>query len=470
MTGLPDGPLLSWYGDDFTGSAAVLEVLAFGGLDSVLFLDVPTPAQLARFPDARAIGIAGVARSRTPEWMDAHLSRVFQALAALGAPLVHYKICSTLDSAPQMGSIGHAIDIALPVVGGDWVPVLVAAPPIGRYQAFGHLFAAAGHGVHRLDRHPVMSRHPVTPMHESDVALHLGRQTALRARALDLIDLHKDDGGEGALDEMMAAGVRLVTIDTISEADLAAAGRLIWQHRGDRLLIAGSQGVQYALLAHWRAIGALPTVSEPKGAGAVAQIAVVSGSVSATTAAQIAWAAENGFGLVGFDATSVRDPQAMARAVEDAVEAGMAVLSAGLSVLIHSARGPDDPSVAAFRSAVADSGLDASEANARVGAALGQILAQLLERAGLERVVVSGGDTSGHACLQLGVEALTALAPTIPGAALCTAHGKNGSTFQLALKGGQMGTPDYFGWIRAGGGHGNRKSAAGQSFKTGIMT
>jgi 3-oxoisoapionate kinase len=76
----------------------------------------------------------------------------------------------------------------------------------------------------------------------------------------------------------------------------------------------------------------------------------------------------------------------------------------------------------------------------------------LLSQTDLQRAVISGGDTSGHASLQLGVEALTALAPTIPGAALCTAHTRRGRPLQLALKGGQMGTPDYFGWIRAGGG------------------
>ena len=54
--GLPDGLLVAWYGDDFTGSAAVMEVLTFAGLPSVLFLDLPTPEQLARFgADAQRI-------------------------------------------------------------------------------------------------------------------------------------------------------------------------------------------------------------------------------------------------------------------------------------------------------------------------------------------------------------------------------------------------------------------------------
>ncbi len=40
---LPDGPLIAFYGDDFTGSSAVMEITAFAGLPTVLFLNPPTP-------------------------------------------------------------------------------------------------------------------------------------------------------------------------------------------------------------------------------------------------------------------------------------------------------------------------------------------------------------------------------------------------------------------------------------------
>lgn len=63
---------------------------------------------------------------------------------------------------------------------------------------FGNLFAAGGIAsgaeVYRLDRHPVMNRHPVTPMGESDLVRHLALQTD---RSIDLIDfrhLNLSDG------------------------------------------------------------------------------------------------------------------------------------------------------------------------------------------------------------------------------------------------------------------------------------
>src|ERR671921_2408984 len=176
---LPDGPLLTFYGDDFTGSSAVMEVTAFAGLPTVLFLNPPTPEQLAQFADRRVIGIAGIARSQSPAWMDHNLPPVFELLRSLGAPIAHYKVCSTFDSAPHVGSIGRAIEIAAPILGGAWHPLVVGAPALSRYQAFGNLFAAIAGEGYRLDRHPVMARHPVTPMDEADVLRHLARQTRI---------------------------------------------------------------------------------------------------------------------------------------------------------------------------------------------------------------------------------------------------------------------------------------------------
>jgi 3-oxoisoapionate kinase len=115
--GLPAGILVAFYGDDFTGSSAVMEVMTFAGLPAVMFVDTPTPEQFERFRSYRAIGIAGVARAQPPTWMDAHLPSAFRALAALNAPVTHYKICSTLDSSPTVGSIGRAIDIGAPIFG-----------------------------------------------------------------------------------------------------------------------------------------------------------------------------------------------------------------------------------------------------------------------------------------------------------------------------------------------------------------
>ncbi|TJZ91246.1 four-carbon acid sugar kinase family protein [Paracoccus gahaiensis] len=443
---------IAWLGDDFTGSAAVMEVLAFAGLPSVLFTQAPGPDLLARFADVAGVGLATTARAETPDWMGAHLPPLFRLLDALQPDLLHYKICSTFDSAPHAGSIGAAIAAGLGVRPSVAVPLLTAAPAMRRYQAFGHLFAGAPQGVFRLDRHPVMAHHPVTPMAESDLLAHLAAQTDLPGALIDLEALATDP--QARLEAALAAGARILSLDSMEPGSEAAAGALIWQNCARMGLVAGSQGVEYALVRHWQQTGEIPIVPPPGSAGAVGRIAVVSGSVSPVTAAQLDWAAGHGFAPLPFDARAACGSEADLRTEETRlIRAALAAAEAGQSPLIHSAAGHRGDQVAAFRQALAASGRPPDEANRRIGEALGRILDGVLRGSGIRRAVISGGDTSGHAMGQMGLQALTALAPTIPGAALCRAYGSGPHDgLQIALKGGQMGSQDYFGWIRDGGG------------------
>lgn len=448
MRPLPEGPVLAWYGDDFTGSAAVMEVLSFAGLEAVLFLDLPGAAELARFPGARAVGVAGDARTRSPEWMRAHLPGVFAGLRRLGAPILHYKICSTFDSAPHVGSVGAAAECAL---GPDeWAPLLVAAPAIGRWQAFGTLFAREGAEVYRLDRHPTMSRHPVTPMDEADVRLHLARQTRLAPGLVSLLEL-KAGRGPAALAHARAAGARIVALDVVDEETLAAAGALIWESGAGFAI--GSQGLEYALVAAWRAAGLLPAPAAPRGVAPAAQVAAVSGSCAPVTAEQIAAAEADGFAIVPVDASRAVDARAWEAACAEAAGSMLAGLGAGRSAIAVTARGPGDPAIAAAEAARAAAGLPLAAFNALVGTGLGRVLDSVARAARLARVAIAGGDTSSFGARALGLFALTAEALLAPGAALLRGHSAEGGRdgIEIALKGGQMGPPDFFVRLRDGG-------------------
>jgi len=449
---LPDGPLVAWYGDDFTGAAAVMEVLTFSGLPSVLFLNVPSPERVGAFSSCRGIGIAGVSRSKPPEWMDRHLPEIFDALARIQAPICHYKICSTLDSAPHIGSIGKAAEIALPLIGSRWVPVVVAAPAINRYQAFGNLFAAVGGKTFRLDRHPTMSRHPVTPMTEADVLVHLGKQTGL---PLSLVDATAFSAGreEEVLAELLRNQRPLVALDVVDEGALAAVGRLIWRNRGSRLFVIGSQGVEYALTAHWREIGALedaPTATVPASS---ARTASVSGSCSPVTAEQIELAKKQGFAAIRLDAALAVDSNEWNREIERASEKALAALGIGEDPIMFTALGPDDPSIGSLRAATGSSGKSEETVNESIGVGLGKALARLIDVGRVERVAIAGGDTAGRSIAELGIDALTAMTPISPGVALCQAHSDSEafSDLQIALKGGQMGEPGFFSQFKSVG-------------------
>lgn len=312
---LPDGPLIAFYGDDFTGSSAVMEVTAFAGLPTVLFLKPPSPARLAAFRHYRVIGVAGTARSQSPAWMEAHLPAVFDALAELGTPIVHYKVCSTFDSSPEIGSIGRAADIAARRFPG-WTPLIVADPGMQRFQAFGHLFARLGAEVHRLDRHPTMSLHPVTPM---DEAISAAISPVRPVAEFGLVDLAAMKRGvaEARLAQELAAGAAIVSLDVIDRATLVAAAG--WSgsrapgrpsrsapRRASRRRSSPGGGRRGLLLA------------EPprRRFGAVDRLACASGSVRPVTADQIAHAQAHGFAAIRLHAARLVDAAALASEVE----------------------------------------------------------------------------------------------------------------------------------------------------------
>ncbi len=452
----PAGPLLAYCGDDFTGSTDVMDAFSAAGVPTVLFLSPPGPQWLARFAGKRCIGLASTARSQSPAWMDEHLADGLRRLKAFGAPILQYKVCSTFDSSPTLGSIGRAIELGCALMPGRWSPMVVGAPRLKRYQAFGNLFAVADGVGYRLDRHPTMARHPVTPMAEADLRRHLGAQTRRRTELIDLAQLQAGLG-EARRDALMGDDVPVVLLDVIDEATLAEVGRLVWQGRGAGLFSASSSGLQYALAAFWRQQGLLPAQPWLPEADAVDAIAIVSGSCSPVTADQIGWARAQGFAVQRLDIAEVlhadSDGAAAEIEINRLVTAAALALGDGRSPLVFSAEGPDDRAVTGFDALAAGAGLPRAAAATQVGLALAQVMRRLLDRVpALRRIVVAGGDSSGAVTSALDIAALGVEAGLAPGAPLCRAWSERPERdgLQLVLKGGQMGGPEFFGRVRQG--------------------
>jgi uncharacterized protein YgbK (DUF1537 family) len=429
--------LYTYYGDDFTGSTDVLEQLGSYSIPSVLFVGVPSAELAAKFPDVEAVGIAGDSRTRSPEWMTENLPAVYRALQQFRAPVNHYKVCSTFDSSPTHGNIGRAIQIGAEVFKPDFIPIVVGAPHLRRYVCFGNLFAAAPDGtIQRIDRHP-MSRHPVTPMHEADLRRHLAAQGL---ENIDLIDIPPINACNAA--RLLGAFIAerpcpIVLFDTVDEKNGEAVGALIWDRaRQKPLFTASSSGLTAALVTAWRNAG---LISEHLGVAPLPHkgpLLVVSGSCSVATERQLRYAMSNGYEAISLE------PADLINAVHDthkqAIDAAITALAAGRDTIFYTALGtPPNP-------AHGD----------QLGIALGNLLRELLDRTinlptPIGRVVICGGDTSSHAVQQLGIYALTWAANIAPGGPLCRAHADSHlNGLEIVLKGGQVGTANFFDLVR----------------------
>jgi uncharacterized protein YgbK (DUF1537 family) len=108
------------------------------------------------------------------------------------------------------------------------------------------------------------------------------------------------------------------------------------------------------------------------------------------------------------------------------------LINSGRSVVLHS-RGV--------------SGQDADD-----GERLSYAARDVMERTSLRRVLVAGGDTSGHVAKALRIQSLQMVASLTRGAPLCraTAPGISRRRSGVRLQGGQIGPLDFFSMVQNG--------------------
>jgi uncharacterized protein YgbK (DUF1537 family) len=420
--------LLAFYGDDLTGSTDALEFICRAGAKAVLFLEPPIPEQLSKHSDLNAYGIAGLTRSLSPQAMEKELMPAFTLMKETAARHVHYKVCSTFDSSPKIGSIGKAIDCGAEIFQDEFVPVLGGMPALGRYCMFGNLFAkmgTAGNGnIYRIDRHPSMSKHPVTPANESDLRLHLGSQTK---KKFGLIDITRIEKSIEHWNEQIQDDDEVVLLDVMSEDQLLKIGEwLDNQYYGKTLFSVGSSGIEMSLGNYWNKTGKLQAVKSWPAIESVHPLLVVSGSCSPVTAKQIAYAKNNGFEEVVLDAIKLCEDNTI---VEGVLKNLVHLLEKKKDVIVHTGEKNGE-----------------NLSSEVLGKLLGVIAREGVEKGNVKRVVIAGGDTSSYAARAMGIEALKMIAPLVLGAPLCKAYSTNKAIdgIEVNLKGGQVGGEDYF--------------------------
>ena len=425
--------LLAFYGDDFTGSTDALEFISKAGARTVLFTEMPTPDQLNEFPGIDAFGVAGKTRSLSPGEMEKILLPAFKEMKATGARHVHYKVCSTFDSSPATGSIGKAIDCGAAIFKNKIIPVLGGMPALGRYCVFGNLFARMGIGsngkIYRIDKHPSMSKHPVTPMKEADLRIHLGKQTNKKIGLIDNVQQRskKKEWLDNIIDE------EIVLLDTMNEDELQKIGEWLnaKQEKDKQLFSVGGSGIEMALGDYWNKEGILEPVTKWKKVKKAGPLLVISGSCSPVTKNQIEFALAKGFIEMPLEMETFQGELGNGFSIGRNLEEIVSALSQDQSVIIHTGN---------IRQ------VDKSTSARTLGETLGGIAKRVCEEVKLKRIVIAGGDTSSYAARAMGIDAVEMIAPLVNGAPLCKAYSRNKriNGLEVNFKGGQVGDEKYF--------------------------
>ncbi len=403
--------------DDFTGATDLANNLVRAGMRVLQHNGVPAADE----PAAHEVDAVVVAlKSRTAPVAQAVAETLAAArwLRASGARQLYFKVCSTFDSTPR-GNIGPVAEALMTLTQAPFVPVTPAFPTNGRSVYQGHLFVGE-----QLLSDSGMRQHPLTPM--TDANLRRVLQPQLARERVGLI-AHADValGGPAIAARaaaLRAAGVRLAIVDAIDGRDLAHLARAA----ADWPLVVAGSGLGAALPAQW---GFSPDAEVTRLPPACGAAAIVSGSCSPATQAQVA-----AFIAAGGAARPVDALRAAAGADVVGELLDWALPRLGARPLL----------VYATAAAEQLRGVQAQLGAQRAGALVEELLARIavrLVQAGVGRLVLAGGETSG-ACVQaLGLRRLRIGVQIDPGVPWCHAAERG---LHLALKSGNFGSPDFF--------------------------
>lgn len=414
-------PLLGCIADDFTGATDLANNLVRSGMRTEQTIGVPKSVEQL---DADAIVVA--LKSRTIATADA----VAQSLEALrwllgqGVEQIYFKYCSTFDSTPA-GNIGPVMDQLLDVLEGIDRGFTIACPAFpanGRSVYKGHLFVGD-----QLLSDSSMRHHPLTPMTDSNLVRVLQAQTR---RRVGLVPREIVAAGAQEIrrrfEVLRQEGVGAAIVDAVCDDDLLCIGEAL---AGMPLVTAGS-GIALGLPRNW-GLGAHPSAAKLPAASGLQ--AIVSGSCSAATNAQVLRWRQQGGSAFGIDPLAIAAGEDLAtRAIDWARER-----LPDEPVLVYATAAPDAVKAVQAR-------LGATEAGELVERTLAAVACGLVD-AGVRQLIVAGGETSGAVVQALGIERMTIgpqIEPGVPWTAASTMS--PGAHVHLALKSGNFGGVDFF--------------------------
>lgn len=396
--------------DDITGGTDLALSLSKNGLKVMQVFDIA--AQDA--PAADAVVVSLKIRTAPKDIAVVAALKAYGGLKDWGADQIYFKYCSTFDST-QDGNIGPIAEAINLRIGANSVPFVPSFPENGRTVRQGNLYVDG-----QLLSESSMKDHPLTPMKEPNLCVHLAQQlTAYQAGLVSLDIIEKGPACVfSQMQKLANCGQSFLIMDCTREVHLAVIAKAC---ESIPFLTGGSAFA-----------GALAAVFKSKRSASKYKIkfpyrngpiAIFSGSCSAASIEQVKRASDT-FPVI---------PLTLSTHPAEIISMANKKLDGGV-IFVSSTAPPE----AVSKNQSSDSGLD-------IGEDFEQKFADIaisLYKSGVNTFIVGGGETSGAVAKSLGLKCLEVGPEITPGVPWMM--DQSGSGINITFKSGNFGGPDFF--------------------------
>jgi uncharacterized protein YgbK (DUF1537 family) len=410
--------LLGCIADDFTGATDLASFLVKSGMRTVQLIGIPSePVDLSQ-ADAVVIAL----KSRT---LPANVA-VEQSIAALEwlkqfhCEQYYFKYCSTFDSTKK-GNIGPVTDALLNNLEENFTIICPSLPVNGRTVYKGHLFVNDD-----LLNESGMQNHPLTPMTDANLLRVMASQASGKVGLVPFEIISKGAENIQQAFQKFSKEYRYVVVDTVSSDDLYAIGKASAHLK----LLTGGSGLSVGLAKNFEDKGLFKIRSNSAELSKVKGEAIVlSGSCSAMTQKQVVRFQEN------FQSKKISPLDiASGRTTLDDFLAWFENNRNAGTLMFYATDTPEN-----IRLVQAELGIEhASEIVENFMADL----VTALEKRGITKFIVAGGETSGAVVKALKPSMLKIGESIAPGVPLTEIAGD--SPKLVALKSGNFGDEYFF--------------------------
>jgi uncharacterized protein YgbK (DUF1537 family) len=345
-------------------------------------------------------------------------------LQAAGCRQFFNKTCSVFR-----GNIGAEFDAMLDILGEAFAVVVLGFPKNGRTTI------NSIHYVHGVPLAESEFKHdPIHPMTQSNLVDILQEQTERKVAALHH---HVVEQGPTVLRQCiqtMHDSCNYLILDVVDQEAL----RIIAAAVHDFPVLCGSSALAEELPAVWGP-PALVSFSQPTPPRNGLGILCAAGSLMPQTRAQVEHLQHIGTAVFPLSPEAFVDETARQAAINHLVTAITLEIQMGADVVFHS---PQEPSLVTRTRALGTAqGLDKTAVARLVSDTIAEVVGQIVENVGLNRLVVAGGETSAAVCNRLGITGLQIWREIQPGLPSCLTL--TTPPLFLVLKSGSFGSPAF---------------------------